>query len=180
MCSIKRSAIELESLHKNRLSPIHARHLAICLHNIRSMHNVGSAFRSCDGFGVQELILSGYTPVPPRLEISKTALGADAWIPWKHATDGLACLQRYQSQGWCLVAVEQTHHATQLPDGLPDLHTQPTILIFGNEVLGIDDEILNIVDQTIEIPQYGKKHSLNVSVSIGIVLYAVHEKARLS
>jgi tRNA G18 (ribose-2'-O)-methylase SpoU len=178
MNSVKRTAIELENLHKNRVSPLPKHHLVICLHNIRSMHNVGSAFRSCDGFGVDELLLTGYTPAPPRIEISKTALGADEWIPWKQATDGVDLLRSYKASGWCLVAIEQTQKATLLPDGLPDPLTQPTLLIFGNEVMGIDDEVLDLVDRTIEIPQYGKKHSLNVSVSIGIVLFAVHEKGR--
>jgi len=179
MSSVKRTASELEKLHKNRVSPIPKDHLAICLHNIRSMYNVGSAFRSCDGFGVHELLLTGYTPAPPRIEISKTALGADEWIPWKQSANGLALLQSYKNRGWFLVAVEQTHQASLLPEGLPNTIAQPTLLIFGNEVMGMDEEVLEIVDQTIEIPQYGKKHSLNVSVSIGIVLYAVHQNAVL-
>jgi len=147
----------------------------ICLHNIRSMHNVGSAFRSADAFGVTKVLLSGYTPSPPRVEISKTALGADEWVPWQYDSDGFSLLSSYKKEGWSILGIEQTRDSKLISSSL-DLN-KPSIFVFGNEVLGLDDDILNICDAVYEIPQYGQKHSLNVSVSVGICLYAAHQCA---
>jgi len=175
---IKLTTNDLEIKHSTQQSPIPAGSVIVCLHNIRSLHNVGSAFRSSDAFGVSKLLLTGYTPHPPRIEISKTALGADEWVPWEHQTDGIDALKYYQLQGWKLVSIEQTFRSLPLPQGLPDPKLERLILIFGNEVLGLDDDVIEISDYVVDIPQYGRKHSLNVSVSLGIALFAVHERAR--
>ncbi len=164
--------------HSELKSPVPNGSVMVCLHNIRSMHNVGSAFRSADAFAVSKLLLTGYTPHPPRIEISKTALGADEWVPWEHHADGHAALAAYQRDGWKLVSVEQTTRSATMPEGLPDPRQEKLILIFGNEVLGLDDDVIELSDCVADIPQYGRKHSLNVSVSLGIALFAVHERAR--
>ncbi len=175
--NIKLSTTDLETKHSVQKSPVPSGAVMVCLHNIRSLHNVGSAFRSSDAFAVSKLLLTGYTPHPPRIEISKTALGADEWVPWEHHPDGLAALAGYQRAGWKLVSVEQTTRSVAMPDGLPDPRHEKLILIFGNEVLGLDDEVIELSDYVSDIPQYGRKHSLNVSVSLGIALFAVHERS---
>lgn len=175
---IKLSSFELELKHATQVPPVKHGDLIVCLHNIRSMHNVGSAFRSADAFAASKMLLTGYTPHPPRIEISKTALGADEWVPWEHATDGVATLMQYKEKGWKLVAVEQTSRSESIVTGLPNPANDRLILIFGNEVLGLDDDVIAVSDYVVDIPQYGRKHSLNVSVSVGIALFAVHVRAR--
>jgi tRNA G18 (ribose-2'-O)-methylase SpoU len=174
---IKLSSSDLETKHSRQVSNILEGGLMVCLHNIRSMHNVGSAFRSADAFAASKLLLTGYTPHPPRIEISKTALGADEWVPWEHHADGISALRHYQMDGWKLVSIEQTVRSVPIMSGLPDPRSERIILIFGNEVLGVDDDVIELCDHVVDIPQYGQKHSLNVSVSVGIALYAVHMKA---
>lgn len=139
---------------------------------------MGSAFRSSDAFAVSKLLLTGYTPHPPRIEISKTALGADEWVDWEHQSDAISAFERYKGEGWILVAVEQTVRSVPMPTGIPDPRQHNVMLIFGNEVLGLDDEVIALCDHVADIPQYGKKHSLNVSVSIGIALFAAHQRAQ--
>lgn len=171
----KLHSTEISQLHKSRISPLTKTKLMVCLHNIRSMHNVGSTFRSADAFGVHKVLLSGYTPSPPRIEISKTALGADEWVPWEYERDGLALISRYKKENWLIFGIEQTQSSKLIST---DLHlSRPSIFVFGNEVLGLDDEILELCDDVFEIPQYGQKHSLNVSVSVGICIYAAHQSA---
>lgn len=174
---IKLSTADLAAKHANEQPPIPGGSLMVCLHNIRSMHNVGSAFRSADAFAVSKLLLTGYTPHPPRIEISKTALGADEWVDWEHQSEAISTFERYKREGWTLVAVEQTVRSIPMPEGIPDPRHHNVMLIFGNEVLGLDDEVIAMCDYVADIPQYGKKHSLNVSVSIGISLFAVHQRA---
>lgn len=145
----------------------------ILLHNIRSMHNVGSAFRSSDAFGISELIISGYTPAPPRPEITKTAIGAEDYVPWKqYKTFEQA---RNSMQQHLLIGIEQTNVSVPLHSYIPNFN-RPSCFIFGNEVTGLDEEILPYLDAVVEIPQFGHKHSLNVAVSIGVVLFGMYEK----
>lgn len=149
--------------------------LRIVLHNIRSMYNVGSAFRSADAFGIQEILLSGYTPYPPRPEISKTAIGAEKYVDWQRFSE-LPELLTYLSQKNALtIGIEQTNQSTPMPTYTPPAG-RPLCLVFGNEVTGIDDELLPHIDTFLEIPQFGNKHSLNVSVTIGVSLYAFLQK----
>lgn len=149
--------------------------LKVILHNIRSLHNVGSTFRSCDAFGVSELLLSGYTPCPPRPEINKTAIGAEEFVKWSSWDNVSEMCSSLKKEGYTLVGLEQTTNSIQLPDF--DAKAYPKLcLIMGNEVTGIDDDILSCIDHFISIPQYGQKHSLNVSVAAGVMLYALLEK----
>ena len=144
--------------------------LVVVLDNVRSAHNVGSAFRSADAFGADRLFLCGISAVPPSAEIHKSALGAEDAVPWEHADDTLAAVERLRAEGYTLVAVEQTVHSRKLgawqrPAG------QKLALIFGNEVSGVQQEVVDAADFSLEIPQQGTKHSLNVSVSVGVVLW---------
>ena len=147
----------------------------VILHNIRSLHNVGSTFRSCDAFGVSELLLSGYTPLPPRAEINKTAIGAEEYVKWTGWDDVETMCFSLKDEGYVLIGLEQTTNSIPLPDF--DAKAYPKIcLIMGNEVTGIDEDILPFIDEFISIPQFGQKHSLNVSVAAGVMLYALLEK----
>lgn len=142
------------------------------LDNIRSGHNVGSAFRTADAFRIEEVLLSGITPKPPHREILKTALGADQSLDWS-AIDNIAeyCTAA-KAQGYTIYAVEQTDEPIFLQNFKAEKN-QKLILIFGNEVKGVSNELLEHVDGCIEIPQHGTKHSFNVSVSMGIVLWEI-------
>jgi tRNA G18 (ribose-2'-O)-methylase SpoU len=145
----------------------------VYLDRIRSLYNVGSFFRTCDATHVMKLFLSSYTPVPPRKEITKTALGAEHTVPFESVTDGIRTLQDLQKTGVMLVAVEIGKNTIPYTDFHP---TYPVCLIFGNEVTGIAEDILRICDAIISIPMYGTKGSLNVVVSGGIILYDVVQK----
>ncbi len=144
--------------------------LVLLAYNIRSLWNIGSLFRSCDCFGVEKLILAGYTATPPRREISKTALGAEEWIPWEQATDAYDAVQKLRNEGWKIVALEQSEKSVSLDNYSPQ---EKTCLIVGHEVLGVPQELLALCDDVLEIPMLGKKNSLNVSVAAGIALHAL-------
>ncbi|TVQ02526.1 MAG: TrmH family RNA methyltransferase [Balneolaceae bacterium] len=140
------------------------------LHDIRSLHNVGAVFRCADAFGIRELWLSGFTPVPPRSEITKTAIGAEEYVTWKKIDDEIAAISELKKNGYLVLGLEQTDSSILIRD----LETtgNPVCLILGNEVTGIDSKLLDHLDATVEIPQFGMKHSLNVSVAAGVALYA--------
>ncbi len=146
----------------------------VILHNIRSHYNVGAIFRTCDGAGVSKVYLSGYTPTPTDRfgravpEIHKTALGAEQIISWEGTDDLPALLDQLQAEGIAVVAVEQSSESIKLPNYKPKAKTA---YIFGSETEGIPQEILSLVDEILELPMLGKKESLNVSVTAGIVLY---------
>ncbi len=150
--------------------------IVVVLDNVRSLHNIGSIFRTSDAFSVQALFLCGITATPPHREIQKTALGATESVEWtyfQHTGDALIHLK---DKGYAVFAVEQAHDAVMLGDFDMRLLQQPIALVFGNEVEGVQDEIMQMVDGAIEIPQFGTKHSLNVSVSAGIVIYELIQK----
>lgn len=147
----------------------------LLLHNFRSLHNVGAAFRSADAFGVSEILLSGYTPAPPRPEITKTAIGAEEHVAWSSHEDAREVLPRLREEGYLLMAFEQTTGSRPLP-GLRLPGEAPLCLVFGNEVAGLDEDLLPGMDLLAEIPQYGHKHSLNVSVTVGVALYGLLAK----
>jgi tRNA G18 (ribose-2'-O)-methylase SpoU len=144
--------------------------LMVVLDNIRSMHNVGSVFRTADAFLLQGIYLCGYTPRPPHRDIHKTALGATDTVEWKywHSTD--QAVRALKDDGYFLAAIEQTENSVPLQDFNPAVAGKMA-LIFGNEVEGIQDSVLKMADCSIEIPQLGMKHSLNISVAAGIVLW---------
>lgn len=145
------------------------RPLVVLLDDVRSRHNVGSMFRTSDAFGVERIILCGFTPQPPHREIEKTALGATDSVPWEHAPSAKTAVQDLQRQGYTVLSVEQTLNAVPLNE--LNRATTPTALVFGNELNGVSDEVIEACDGSIVIPQHGSKHSLNVSVCAGIVLW---------
>jgi tRNA G18 (ribose-2'-O)-methylase SpoU len=143
--------------------------LIVVLDNVRSLHNVGSIFRTADAFRIQALYLCGITAPPPHPEIHKTALGAEQTVPWKYFENTLDALQSLRQQHFTLAAIEQTE-LSQPPQCLA-ANLAPLAIILGNEVHGVHQEVVDQCDLSIEIPQMGAKHSLNVSVAAGIVLW---------
>lgn len=142
------------------------------LDNIRSMHNVGSVFRTCDAFRVQKLMLCGITACPPHREISRSALGATESVEWEHYEDTKDAIRELSGAGYEIIAIEQTTDSIYLENlTLPE--AKPVALVFGNEVQGVSDAVLQLCHRAVEIPQFGTKHSFNVSVTAGIVLYAL-------
>lgn len=166
---------EIYQINQQRTVPEHLSRVKILLHNIRSMHNVGAIFRSADAFGIAEIILSGYTPFPPRPEISKTALGAEMHVAWTHYDGMHEALTYLNKDGYDLWGIEQTSPSRLLHE-IDPAGSGPLCVVFGNEVTGIDQDLLPHINHFVEIAQFGHKHSLNVSVTAGIVLYALFEK----
>lgn len=144
--------------------------VAVVLDNIRSAHNVGSVLRTADAFKVDKVLLCGISPVPPTPEIHKVALGAEDSVPWEHFDRTLDALERLRSEGWTLLSVEQTVGSISLETFTPE-PGRKYALIFGSEVGGVDQAVVDASDGTLEIPQFGSKHSLNISVSAGVVLW---------
>lgn len=148
--------------------------IAVWLHNVRSAHNVGSMFRTADAAGVSRAFLSGYTPQPldrfgrAQKDIAKTALGAETYIPWEYAKTPASILMRLKKEGWQIVAVEQASNSVDYRTFVP---TKKTVFLFGNEVRGVSPALLRACNQVLEIPMRGRKESLNVSVTVGIILF---------
>lgn len=147
-----------------------AHNLLLILDDVRSMHNVGSAFRTADAFGLAGIYLCGFTPTPPHRDIRKTALGAEDSVAWQHFKHVEEALDAAQKEGYELVAVEQAEESNALQDFRWD-KAKKLALVFGNEVAGVSDAALQKANRCIEIPQWGAKHSLNISVSVGVVLW---------
>jgi len=145
--------------------PVH-----IVLDRVRSRYNVGAIFRNADAFRVAKIWLCGETPCPPHREIEKTALGSTESVPWEHVSDTALLLKELKKQNILPVAIEQTHQSQPL-ECLSEIHAGQIAFVFGHEVYGIGEEVLQECSYALEIPQYGHKHSFNVSVSTGIVLW---------
>ena len=143
---------------------------AIVLDNIRSQHNIGSAFRTADAFRLEKIWLCGICAVPPTPEMHKSALGAEFSVDWEYCEETLGAVRRLKAEGWTIVSVEQAEGSTMLQDFKPE-EDKKYAFVFGNEVKGVSQEVVDESDICLEIPQFGTKHSLNVSVSIGIVLW---------
>lgn len=152
--------------------------VCIVLDNIRSLHNVGSAFRTADAFLIEKVILTGITGTPPHREIQKTALGATESVPWQYETEPAAAIQQLKSEGYQILIIEQTNQSKMLQDFQPEPE-QRYALVFGNEVNGVSEEVVALADQAIEVPQSGTKHSLNVSVCLGIVVWDIFRRLRI-
>ncbi|MCS7170493.1 MAG: RNA methyltransferase [Candidatus Kapabacteria bacterium] len=156
--------LTLDEVHRVLRHPI-----SLVLDNIRSLYNVGSLFRTADAIRAQEVILCGYTPTPPRPEIDKTALGATESVPWRYMRSCAEAVRSLQAAGVRVFAVELTDTSRPYDDLTPA--DFPAAFVFGNEIIGIQPEVLCTCDASIAIPMYGVKHSLNVAVAAGIVLY---------
>ena len=145
------------------------------LDNIRSQHNIGAAFRTADAFAIEKIYLCGICAVPPSAEIRKAALGAEESVEWEYCEDTLTLVKKLKDGGVTPLSVEQTVNSVMLNKFIPE-QGKKYALIFGNEVKGVSQNVVDICDGTIEIPQFGTKHSLNVSVSVGVVLWEVASK----
>ena len=148
--------------------------IAVVAHNIRSLWNIGALFRTCDALGIDHLYLTGYSAVPPRKEISKTALGAEAWVPWTYEKDPLAVLERLRSEGYVIAGLEIAEGSTSLYDYTPK---GPQCLVLGHEILGAPKELQDRCDVIVHIPMHGRKESLNVAVAAGIALFSLRKPA---
>jgi tRNA G18 (ribose-2'-O)-methylase SpoU len=168
---------KLKITELNRLSQTEFKHakklpLVVVLDNVRSLHNVGSVFRTSDAFPVEAVYLCGITATPPHAEIHKTALGAEDSVAWKYFETTAAAVEELKRQNYRIAAVEQAENSISLEKLTLDAGKYAVIL--GNEVKGIDQQVMNRCDFCIEIPQFGTKHSLNVSVAAGIVIWKMY------
>ncbi len=172
--------LSMDELNRKTVSEFHESEktpLVLVLENIRSMHNVGSVFRTADAFLLEGIYLCGYTPVPPHRDIHKTALGATETVEWKYFKEVVVAIKELRNSDYKIWAVEQTVESVPLRHFTVPAH-HPLALVFGNEVSGISEHVLSLCDGCIEIPQYGMKHSLNISVSAGMVVWEVFNKIK--
>ncbi len=153
--------------------------LCIVLDNIRSLHNVGAAFRTADAFLVEKIILTGITGTPPHREIQKTALGATDSVAWEYMEDTVNLVRQLKAQGYRIIVVEQTDASVALHTFEPR-QGEKYCLVFGNEINGVTAAVVDQADLALEIPQSGTKHSLNISVCLGIVIWDIFRKLNLS
>ncbi|MBL7963916.1 MAG: RNA methyltransferase [Flavobacteriales bacterium] len=161
---------ELSAGHHATRARVGPSRLRLVLDDVRSRHNVGAMFRTADAFGMEELMLCGFTPTPPHREIEKTALGATQTVPWSHRSEAINAVRELQASGYRVIALEQTLHAGALA-ATPVLSGQPLALVVGNELHGVSEAVVEACDACVVIPQQGAKHSLNVSVCAGIALW---------
>lgn len=168
----KKNIIELTRWSVKEYKEAEKLPVAVLLDNVRSMYNVGAVFRTADAFLIDKIILTGISGRPPHPEITKTALGAEESVEWYYEEDALKAALKMKDDGWRICVLEQTHNSIPLQDFRPDVE-EKYLLVAGNEVIGVDQRIVDIADYVLEIPQYGVKHSLNVSVSTGIALWEI-------
>ncbi len=162
--------ISVEEFKKSKKIPI-----TILLENIRSAHNIGSVFRTADSFLINEIILCGISAQPPNKDIRKTALGSSESVEWKYEKNIEVAIQKLKDEGNKIISVEQTTNSISLENFKPSNNSKYAI-IFGNEVNGIEQRTIDLSDMAIEIPQYGTKHSLNISVAAGIIIWNIFSK----
>lgn len=152
--------------------------IVLVLDNVRSLHNVGSAFRTADAFRVAKIYLCGITGTPPNKEINKTALGATESVAWEYVPDTTVLAEKLKTAGYRIIALEQAENSTLLQNFRPDPE-QLYAFVFGNEVFGVAEEVMALADTVVEIPQFGTKHSLNISVTVGVVVWDYLGKTQL-
>ena len=164
--------LKLEEL--NRLSVLEYKELEkdpiiVLLDDVRSLNNIGSIFRTCDAMGVKKMYLCGITGQPPHREIRKTAIGASKSVDWEYEKNASEILIKYRELGYEIIAVEQTSNSISLENY--QVKKKHTLLVFGNEINGVSQKLIDLCDLSLEIPQWGTKHSINISVSVGVVLW---------
>ena len=170
---MKRRKLKLEELNRISIEEFQETKkipLVVVLDNVRSQNNIGSVFRTSDAFLVKEIILCGITATPPNTEIHKTALGAEESVEWRYFEDTINALNTLRAEGYIIYSIEQTENSLNLESLQLDKHKKYAIIL-GHEVHGVLQEAIHLSDGCIEIPQYGTKHSLNVSVTAGIVIW---------
>jgi 23S rRNA (guanosine2251-2'-O)-methyltransferase len=166
----KLNIMELNRLSKDEFKKTDKIPLTVILDSIRSLHNIGSVFRTADAFLIERIILCGVSCPPPHPELHKTALGAEDSVEWKYIEHTLDAVLEYKNKGYFVYAIEQVHGSISLTDLKLD-SSQKYAIVLGNEVKGVQQSVVDACDSCLEIPQYGTKHSLNVSVASGIVLW---------
>ena len=166
---------ELDRLNPDEFKVAKKTPLIIILDNIRSLNNIGSVFRTSDAFLVEKIYLCGITATPPHNDIRKTALGSTETVAWEYAEHTLAIVEKLKSENVTVISIEQAEHATMLDDFEPE-QNRKYALVFGNEVKGVSQNVVDASDIVIEIPQFGTKHSLNISVSCGVVVWDLFSK----
>ena len=165
--------ISVEQFKESEKIPV-----CIMLDNVRSLHNVGSAFRTADAFRIEKIYLTGITGTPPHREIQKTALGATESVAWEYVESAGQAIQNLKLQNYEILVIEQTNESLPLQSFILE-RTKRYCLVFGNEVDGVSEEVIQLADLALEIPQNGTKHSLNISVCLGIVAWEVYKKIKL-
>ena len=168
---------ELNRLSVEEFKTVDKMPIIVVLDNIRSLNNIGSVFRTSDAFLIEKVVLCGITAKPPHKDIHKTALGATESVHWEYFDNTIEAVESLKKEGYIILSIEQTEKAIMLQD----FKTEPDkkyAVIFGNEVKGVQQEVVNISDFAIEIPQYGTKHSFNISVSAGIVLWELFKRIK--
>jgi tRNA G18 (ribose-2'-O)-methylase SpoU len=169
---------ELNRLEISEFKQIEKIPLIVILDNIRSLNNIGSVFRTSDAFVVEKIYLCGISATPPNKDIHKTALGATETVAWEYAEETIDVVKKLQSNEYIVASIEQADNATMLQD-FEVSSIEKYAIVLGNEVKGVQQEVVSISDHCIEIPQFGTKHSLNISVTTGIVLWSFLEKLKL-
>lgn len=169
---------ELERIQPEAFKKARKLNACMVLDDVRSLNNVGSAFRTADAFRIEKIWLCGITGKPPHRDINKTALGATETVNWEHQKDIQELINQLKADGWIICAVEQADKSTSLEAFQPDPEKKYA-LVFGNEVFGVNEGVVQDADYVLEIPQYGTKHSLNIAVSIGIVTWDFVSKSQL-
>ena len=165
--------LKLTELNRDRLEDYKAKPklaVTVVLDNIRSALNVGSVFRTCDAYLIEKIVLCGITATPPHKEITKTAIGATSSVVWEQQSSEVECITNLKSVGYTIIGIEQTDESISFQN-LNIKSEEKYALVFGNEVNGISDSLLDLIDVSLELPQFGTKHSLNVSVCAGIVIW---------
>ena len=170
--------IEMQRLSIEEFKEADKLPLIVVLDDVRSMYNIGSVFRTCDAFRVESLYLCGICQTPPSTEIHKTALGAEDSVNWKYFKTALEAVDELKKEGYQVLSVEQVEHSTKLQTFIPQ-EGQRYAVILGNEVKGVHQEVVDASDGCLEIPQLGTKHSMNVSVTAGIIIYKFAETLML-
>ena len=170
---------ELNRISLNEFKNASKTPIKVLLNNIRSAHNVGSIFRTCDAFLIDEIILCGITATPPNNEIRKTALGSTDSVKWSYTENIEDAVLILKEEKFNIISIEQADKSTPIKN-IKLNQNEKYAIIFGNEIKGVDQNIINISDDVVEIPQYGTKHSLNVSVSAGIVIWDFFSKIRIN
>jgi tRNA G18 (ribose-2'-O)-methylase SpoU len=162
--------IELGRISAREYKELPESGIVVVLDNVRSAHNVGSAFRTADSFKADKIWLCGICAVPPSADIHKSALGAEDSVAWEHVADTMEAVRRLKEDGYEIVSVEQTVKSVMLDTFRPE-KSKKYALVFGNEVSGVDQQVVDASDFSLEVPQFGTKHSLNVSVTVGVILW---------
>jgi tRNA G18 (ribose-2'-O)-methylase SpoU len=175
MRKLKNSELERLSVEAFKNEPKTS--LIVVLDNIRSLNNIGSVFRTCDAFLIKKIYLCGISAKPPHKDIHKTALGSTETVDWEYVENTVELVQKLQKENVSVISIEQADNAIMLNNFQPDSNKLYAV-VFGNEVKGVLQEVVSLSDTVVEIPQFGTKHSLNISVSVGVVIWDLFKKLK--